>query len=1205
MTVVEVKSAPAHSPARAFLRDVEPFFHGRPVTYVDVGAHAGNTFREIWRSGLRPRRAYLIEPNPASFAQLTATVRELAAGTAAVCYNLALGAEPARLRLRAEDTMTHVVGPADGTPGPQHFDVEARRLDDLAADFAPRHVSLLKIDVEGHEAEVLAGAAGLLAEQAIDMIHVEVGFDPASPTLTYYRRIEDLLAGHGYRLFKIYEQKNEWLEDSPVLRRSNMTFMSRRFAESAPYRLSRDLFATRQHAAELEARLAERGREAEAAAKDRDAAKERLAERERTAEAQAGDIATLRASLVERDQALEELRGLLDAERRTRGAGEKAAAEREASMRDLERRLAERERAMEAAAAKEAELRERLTALEIYARSLEARHVAMLESETWRVMEPARRAIRLMTGKRPGVPFTPRFLDGPKTPPGGGPEKGKGAKLTAAAARKAGEDLIRRATKRDYVALVAEERRFSAAPQSDQNFFLGRFCKLIAMSSLSAYSEVARTADEITERLGRKQAWIVRFFGKSVYGRFVADAAMALTRVGRYEEARRLVDDAVGRLDRSPEILQLRAEVCWPYAPEQALEDIAESRRDGDLGGSHALLEAYLETIVANGPPPTDDRLAENPQMPLVAAIAALRRGDFETYRRRFNGYFVTQGLSAPLSESTTQFAFADLTSQAQARRNGPLVSVVMTTYNSVETVDYAVASLRGQTHGNLEIWIVDDGSTDGTRARLAALEATDDRVRVLLNEENVGTYCSKNRAIAQASGDYVTMHDSDDWAHPERIARHVELMEGARSVMASRSEWLRLEADGAPSFRRWGRRFQHPNPASAFYRRSVFDQVGFFDSVRFGADSEHWYRVRRVFGPGCSKSLPLCLGLGSIRADSLTRSGDGAMDRENYSPVRGAYAASYFYWHATADPAQLKLPPRVEVRPFPAPPEMATPAPGRAAEAAPDLPTPARAAGAGEPEFMFGISLVSARVASDWKRTQELLGHTLRSVLNQSDPRFGVAICGHERPDLPELADPRVQFVESDQAPPNGTLVGFRGDKMRKRRIIGAMLRARGGGYFFPLDADDLVHRDVVAYVRADDNRRGYLIEKGFALDYNNRVLAPIPGAWSVSFDRACGSSAAIWFAPEELPVDSENNPELYFNLFQSHAYWPIVAEEFGRRFDPLPLPGVYVVNHAQNLSFRLQRKGVRTENIVRAIAAHQVAEAQAILGENFGLSL
>ena len=262
-----------------------------------------------------------------------------------------------------------------------------------------------------------------------------------------------------------------------------------------------------------------------------------------------------------------------------------------------------------------------------------------------------------------------------------------------------------------------------------------------------------------------------------------------------------------------------------------------------------------------------------------------------------------------------------------------------MTTFNSAPTLSYALGSLRGQTHGALEILVVDDGCADGTREALAEAAAADPRIRVLLNEENVGTYVAKNRAIAEARGAYVTLHDSDDWAHPERVARHVAAMEAAPTLAATRSEWLRLDPAGGLHFRRWGAKFQHPNPASTFLRRGAIETVGYFDSVRYGADSEYWFRLNRLF-PGQAKGLPLCLGLGAIRAESLTQSGAGAMDIENYAPTRGAYAEAYLDWHARARPAELRLPPRLARRPFPAPAEMVVPPPeGAAAIAAASRP--------------------------------------------------------------------------------------------------------------------------------------------------------------------------------------------------------------------------------------------------------------------------
>jgi hypothetical protein len=224
--------------------------------------------------------------------------------------------------------------------------------------------------------------------------------------------------------------------------------------------------------------------------------------------------------------------------------------------------------------------------------------------------------------------------------------------------------------------------------------------------------------------------------------------------------------------------------------------------------------------------------------------------------------------------------------------------------------------------------------------------------------------------------------------------------------------------------------------------------------------------------------------------------------------------------------------------------------------------------------------------------------------VLHQSDPRWRTVIVGHDRPDLPELDDPRVTFVVADVEPPDQP-THRRRDKMRKRRLAGSILRGFDGGYFCPLDADDLVQRDLVKHVLADDNRRGYTFESGFVEDYANHRLAPVPGAWSASFSRVCGTSAVLYFERVELPQSGDAEPKLYFNLFQAHAYWPVVAEEFGRPLEAIPFPAaVYVVNHSQNLSFGLQRTAQRTSNIIASIERHAVADGAPVLTKEFGQS-
>lgn len=56
------------------------------------------------------------------------------------------------------------------------------------------------------------------------------------------RKVDDIMMGFGYRIFRIYEQVSEWISDLPVLRRSNFVYMSERFASANPYRLTREIY---------------------------------------------------------------------------------------------------------------------------------------------------------------------------------------------------------------------------------------------------------------------------------------------------------------------------------------------------------------------------------------------------------------------------------------------------------------------------------------------------------------------------------------------------------------------------------------------------------------------------------------------------------------------------------------------------------------------------------------------------------------------------------------------------------------------------------------------------------------------------------------------------------------------------------------------------------------------------------------------------
>jgi glycosyltransferase involved in cell wall biosynthesis len=105
--------------------------------------------------------------------------------------------------------------------------------------------------------------------------------------------------------------------------------------------------------------------------------------------------------------------------------------------------------------------------------------------------------------------------------------------------------------------------------------------------------------------------------------------------------------------------------------------------------------------------------------------------------------------------------------------RPQPLVSVIVPAWNAQGTLGETLRSAAAQTCRDLEIIIVDDGSTDDTAAIAAEFCASDPRAR-LIRQENRGVAAARNRAIDDARGDYIAPLDADDLWHPEKIERQL-----------------------------------------------------------------------------------------------------------------------------------------------------------------------------------------------------------------------------------------------------------------------------------------------------------------------------------------------------------------------------------------------------------------------------------------------
>ncbi|MGM8888196.1 glycosyltransferase family 2 protein, partial [Psychrobacter sp. 1U2] len=151
-------------------------------------------------------------------------------------------------------------------------------------------------------------------------------------------------------------------------------------------------------------------------------------------------------------------------------------------------------------------------------------------------------------------------------------------------------------------------------------------------------------------------------------------------------------------------------------------------------------------------------------------------------------------------------------------------VTVMVTTYNASETIDSCINSLLQQSWHNLEIIVVDDASTDDTLLRLQYLSAHNTAMKVIALPQNVGTFAAKSIGAQYATGEFLTCQDSDDWAHPQKVAEQVQPLIEDTSIIATTSHWLRLDHDGQYYVRQIYP-FMRQNPASPMFRLQTVKQ--------------------------------------------------------------------------------------------------------------------------------------------------------------------------------------------------------------------------------------------------------------------------------------------------------------------------------------------------------------------------------------------
>lgn len=192
-----------------------------------------------------------------------------------------------------------------------------------------------------------------------------------------------------------------------------------------------------------------------------------------------------------------------------------------------------------------------------------------------------------------------------------------------------------------------------------------------------------------------------------------------------------------------------------------------------------------------------------------------------------------------------------------------PLVSVCIPAYNSSATIANTIRSILGQTYQNIEVIVADDKSSDNTVEIVQNLVAEDSRVKLYLNEQNLGMVGNWNHCLELCTGEYIKLICADDMIEPDALEIEAKAMQEHPTVNMVESDTRLIDIDGKSkgAFKRYhknglvnGKKVARISlmfnnffgaPVNNLMRRSALEQIGGFDKeFTYILDFDMWVRL-------------------------------------------------------------------------------------------------------------------------------------------------------------------------------------------------------------------------------------------------------------------------------------------------------------------------------------------------------------------------
>ena len=188
-----------------------------------------------------------------------------------------------------------------------------------------------------------------------------------------------------------------------------------------------------------------------------------------------------------------------------------------------------------------------------------------------------------------------------------------------------------------------------------------------------------------------------------------------------------------------------------------------------------------------------------------------------------------------------------------------PKISVVMSAFNEESHIKNAILSIQNQTFQDWELVIVDDGSSDHTLDIIKKLAELDNRIVLIINNQNMGLAKSLNKGIYASKGQYIARMDADDYSLPNRLSSQLNFMEINQNISVLGTGATYCDSNGKKlsdinfpenhndivRFLLKSSPILHP---SVLMRKTFIQKLGGYDESYFrGQDYDLWFRGKKI----------------------------------------------------------------------------------------------------------------------------------------------------------------------------------------------------------------------------------------------------------------------------------------------------------------------------------------------------------------------